>query len=69
MVSMIVSRLHSTFIIRVWCEPSELAPPGEWRGTLRRLNASEEIPFKSAEELWRHLLESEIIKEDVGDED
>jgi hypothetical protein len=48
-------RRSAVFVIRIWREPSRLAPPGEWRGTLREVSGSQNLPFKSADELWRHL--------------
>jgi len=41
-----------TYILRIWQEPSDLAPPGEWRGALRSLDGRQELLFKSAQELW-----------------
>ncbi|MFZ5879135.1 MAG: hypothetical protein ACOY0R_07185 [Chloroflexota bacterium] len=62
------SRRHSIFLVRIWREPSRLAPPGEWRGTLRRLNEPQEKFFKSAEDLWRHLVQLEEAQDDSGGE-
>lgn len=52
-------RREATYILRIWQEPSEVSPPGEWRGVLRSLDGSQERFFKSAEELWRLLIQSE----------
>jgi len=52
-------RHEITYILRIWQEPSELSPPGEWRGLLRSLDGRQERLFKSAEELWNLLLQSE----------
>lgn len=52
-------RREATYILRIWQEPSEASPPGEWRGVLRSLDGSQERFFKSAEELWRLLIQSE----------
>ncbi|MBL8093525.1 MAG: hypothetical protein JNL73_05110 [Anaerolineales bacterium] len=48
-------RRSAFYVIRIWCEPSRLAPPGEWRGSLRAADGSRERLFKSADELWRYL--------------
>ncbi|HXF68657.1 MAG TPA: hypothetical protein VNK89_02525 [Thermoflexus sp.] len=53
-------RREATYILRIWREPSEVAPPGEWRGVLRSLDGRQERFFKSAEELWRLLTQSEV---------
>ncbi len=45
-------RREITYILRIWQEPSDLAPPGEWRGVLRSLDGRQERLFKSAQELW-----------------
>lgn len=52
-------RREITYILRIWQEPSEAAPPGEWRGVLRSLDGSQQRLFKTAEELWRLLIQSE----------
>ncbi|MBI4760594.1 MAG: hypothetical protein ACOYYF_02280 [Chloroflexota bacterium] len=52
-------RREITYILRIWQEPSEVSPPGEWRGVLRSLDGSQERLFKSAEELWMLLVQSE----------
>ncbi len=54
-------RREMTYILRIWQEPSEVSPPGEWRGVLRALDGSQERLFKSAEELWRLLIQSKAI--------
>lgn len=51
-------RRNSVFVVRIWREPSRMSPPGEWRGSLRRMDGSQERLFKSAEELWRYLIEA-----------
>lgn len=48
-------RKTASYLIRVWQEPSQLQPPGEWRVTARLLEGSEEILFRSAADLWRYL--------------
>lgn len=53
-------RREVTYVLRIWQEPSEVSPPGEWRGVLRSLDGRQERLFKSAEELWRLLTESEV---------
>ncbi len=52
-------RHEITYILRIWQEPSNLAPPGEWRGVLRSLDGHHERLFKSANELWDYLTNSE----------
>ncbi|MCS6994962.1 MAG: hypothetical protein N2117_11385 [Anaerolineales bacterium] len=52
-------RREITYILRIWQEPSDAAPPGEWRGVLRSLDGRQERLFKSASELWRLLIQSE----------
>lgn len=52
-------RREMTYILRIWQEPSKVSPPGEWRGVLRSLDGRQERLFKSAEELWQLLLQSE----------
>jgi hypothetical protein len=54
-------RKEITYILRIWQEPSGLAPPGEWRGTLRSLDGRPERLFKSAEELWDLLTQSPVV--------
>ncbi len=49
-------RCEHTYILRIWREPSELAPPGEWRGTLRSPDGRREWHFRSAQELWAFLI-------------
>lgn len=53
------NRREITYLLRIWQEPSDLTPPGEWRGVLRTLNGRQERMFKSAEELWEYLIFSE----------
>lgn len=53
------NRRESTYTLRIWQEPSNLAPPGEWRGVLRSLDGHHERLFKSANELWDYLTHSE----------
>ncbi len=53
-------RREVTYVLRIWQEPSKVSPPGEWRGMLRSLDGRQERLFKSAEELWRLLTESEV---------
>jgi len=52
-------RRETTYILRIWREPSELAAPGEWRGMLRSPDGCREWFFRSAEELWNLLISSE----------
>lgn len=54
------SRREITYILRIWQEPSEVSPPGEWRGVLRSLDGSQQRLFKSAEELWHLLTQNEV---------
>jgi hypothetical protein len=49
-------RCEHTYILRIWREPSDLAPPGEWRGTLRSPDGRREWHFRSAQELWAFLI-------------
>lgn len=56
-------RREITYILRIWQEPSEISPPGEWRGVLRSLDGSQERLFKSAHELWQLLIQSEAPTE------
>ncbi len=53
-------RRQSTYILHIWQETSEIAPPGEWRGVLRSLDGRKRMMFKSAQELWKLLTQSEI---------
>lgn len=50
-------RKAASFLIRVWQEPSEWLPPGEWRVSARPMKGGNEILFKSAAELWQYLTE------------
>lgn len=59
-------RCEITYILRIWQEPSDLSPPGEWRGVLRSLDGGQERLFKSAEELWRLLIQSSESAPDLG---
>lgn len=52
-------RREFTFIVRIWQEPSALSPPGEWRGALCSLDGRQERLFKSAQELWSLLIQSD----------
>ncbi|MBO9371605.1 MAG: hypothetical protein J7575_11080 [Chloroflexi bacterium] len=52
-------RRETTYILRIWREPSDLAPPGEWRGVLRSPDGRRQWFFKSAEELWALLTHGE----------
>jgi len=52
-------RHQTTYLLRIWQEQSDLAPPGEWRGVLRSLDGRQERLFKSAQELWDLLTRSE----------
>ena len=52
-------RRELIYILRIWQEPSEISPPGEWRGVLRSLDGRQERLFKSAQELWNLLTQSE----------
>lgn len=52
-------RRETTYLLRIWQEPSDLAPPGEWRGVLRSLDGQQEWLFKSAQELWDLLTRGE----------
>lgn len=54
-------RREMAYILRIWREPSEVSPPGEWRGVLRSLDGSQERLFKSAEELWRLLIQNKAL--------
>mgnify|MGYP001105413558 CR=1 FL=1 len=56
-------RCEALYILRIWREPSDLAPPGEWRGVLRSPDGRREWFFKSAEELWALLTGSEALTE------
>ena len=51
-------RQKAVYILRIWQEPSQLTPPGEWRGSLRALDGQGEWMFKSAAELWQRLVEN-----------
>jgi hypothetical protein len=55
--SMKRKRCAQVYILRIWREPSDLAPPGEWRGTLRSADGRREWHFRSAQELWGLLVE------------
>lgn len=48
-------RKITSFLIRVWQEPSQLQPPGEWRVSARPLEGGVENLFKSASTLWHYL--------------
>ena len=48
-------RKTASYLIRVWQEPSQLQPPGEWRVTARLLEGGGEVLFRSAADLWRYL--------------
>ena len=53
------TRREAVYLLRIWQEPSDLAPPGEWRGVVRSLDGSQERLFKSAQELWDYLTQTE----------
>jgi len=53
-------RCAQAYILRIWREPSDLAPPGEWRGTLRSADGRREWHFRSAQELWALLVREEL---------
>ena len=48
-------RRSAVYVIRIWREPSRLAPPGEWRGTLRSVDGTRNVGFRTPDELWRIL--------------
>lgn len=48
-------RKAASFLIRVWQEPSQWQPPGEWRVSAHPLEGGGEVLFNSANELWRYL--------------
>ena len=56
-------RCEALYILRIWREPSDLAPPGEWRGVLRSPGGRWQGFFKSAEELWDLLTRGEAPSE------
>jgi hypothetical protein len=62
-IDMNKKRRETTYIVRIWQEPSELAAPGEWRGVLRSLDGRRQWFFKSAEELWDLLTRGEAPAE------
>ncbi len=49
-------RFEFSYILRIWQEPSQMSPPGEWRGILCPLDGRPEKFFKSAQELWELLI-------------
>lgn len=56
---MVDPRRSAVYVIRIWREPSRLAPPGEWRGTLRSVDGARNIGFRTPDELWRILTVTE----------
>ena len=48
-------RKTASYLIRVWQEPSQWQPPGEWRVSAHPLEGGGEVFFKSAADLWRYL--------------
>lgn len=48
-----------SFLIRVWQEPSQWQPPGEWRVSARPLEGGGEVLFNSATELWHYLTQAD----------
>ena len=58
-IDMNKKRRETTYIVRIWQEPSELAAPGEWRGVLRLPDGRQQGFFRSAEELWELLIGGE----------
>ena len=52
-------RKAASFLIRVWQEPSQWQPPGEWRVSAHPLEGGGEVLFNSATELWRYLTHAE----------
>ena len=60
-------RRETIYLLRIWREPSELAAPGEWRGLLRSTDGRRQGFFRSAEELWKLLLNSETEPQSLTD--
>ncbi|GEM_PF-3146947 len=58
-------RKITSFVIRVWQEPSQLQPPGEWRISVRPLAGGVETLLKSAADLWRYLTGEEISQHSI----
>jgi hypothetical protein len=51
-----VDRLQHLFVVRMWQEPSEVAPPGQWRGSVEHVPSGERLYFASIEDLNTFIL-------------
>jgi len=45
------TRTRHTFVVRLWHEPSELAPPGQWRGSVDHLASGDQRHFLTLRDL------------------
>ena len=51
-----VRRSEHLFVVRVWREPSQAAPPGQWRGAVEHVSTGQRIYFASLAELNQFML-------------
>jgi len=45
------SRSQHLFVVRLWQEPSQAAPPGQWRGSAEHVPSGEHIYFAALADL------------------
>jgi hypothetical protein len=50
-----LDRSQHLFIVRVWCEPSDQEPPGQWRGSVEHVPSGQRIYFASMSDLTRFI--------------
>jgi hypothetical protein len=50
-----LERSQHLFIVRVWCEPSDQEPPGQWRGSVEHIPSGQRIYFANLLDLTRFM--------------
>jgi hypothetical protein len=50
-----LERSQHLFIVRVWCEPSNEEPPGQWRGSVEHVASGQRIYFASMNDLTQFI--------------
>lgn len=49
------NRQQHLFIVRVWQEPSQLQPPGQWRGSVEHVPSGQRLYFASMNDLTNFM--------------
>ncbi len=50
-MEMVANRQQHLFIVRMWQEPSEAAPPGQWRGSVEHVSSGQRFYFSALNDL------------------